>query len=221
MYELDQQDLDYCERVVCLGNAANKYLTIMLAHAALDEGIPGDFAECGVLSGGHPALMAQVLRRRGITDRRVHLYDSFQGAPMAGLEDDHEYQKIHGVNPDRHVGKFSGLSAFSISQTRENMCKWDVPELLLEYHPGWFQEVLPRETSPILALLRLDCNFFDSTLPIMEHLYPRMPAGAFIISDDWGDGPTAPCRRAVLKHIPEPQVTSVPGQKTTVWWRKT
>jgi hypothetical protein len=43
--------------------------------------IPGDFVECGVWRGGASFLMAELLRQAGVTDRKVWLFDSFEGLP--------------------------------------------------------------------------------------------------------------------------------------------
>ena len=53
-----------------------------LLHAVqyvVDEGISGDFVECGVWRGGSVMAMAHQLRRIGVTDRRIWLYDTFAG----------------------------------------------------------------------------------------------------------------------------------------------
>jgi hypothetical protein len=47
----------------------------------LDEGIPGDFIETGVWRGGACILMRGILAVHGVTDRVVHLADSFCGLP--------------------------------------------------------------------------------------------------------------------------------------------
>ena len=219
---MTEDDVLYCDGVVCLGNAKNKYLTMTLAERALAEGIPGDFAECGVLSGGHPAIMARVLKTRNIRDRRVHLYDSFEGVPQPGPDDEEDYRKTYGVNPDRTRGIALGRCVGTVEQVRANMRTWNVPESSLVYHIGWLQEMLPRQEIPKLALLRVDVDLYDSTTPIFKYLYPAMPSGAFVISDDWGEGPNAPCRLATIRALGGwvPDVTPVEGQPTTVWWRK-
>src|SRR5438477_11345460 len=47
----------------------------------LRERIPGDFVECGVWRGGASFLMAEMLRRAAARDRRVWMFDSFEGLP--------------------------------------------------------------------------------------------------------------------------------------------
>src|SRR2546426_698250 len=46
------------------------------------DNIPGAFAECGVWRGGASFLMADLLREFGVTDRKVWLFDSFEGIPL-------------------------------------------------------------------------------------------------------------------------------------------
>lgn len=228
---ISDEDCDYAERVSILGSWSGKHNTIALAKRALAEGIPGDFAECGVHSGGHPALMGYVLRRYGgaaDAGRRVHLFDSFEGHPMAGLKDEPAYQKQLGINPDPSVGRPSGIFLATIEQCRENMRNWGAPEDRLTYHVGWLQEVLPKiaRDFPPLALLRVDVDLHDSTVPVFEYLYDKVSPGGFIISDDWGetDGYDA-CRQATYdffdrRGIPRPEVTRLPVTPGTVWWRK-
>ena len=218
---MNPQDREWCDGIPVLGNAANKYLTWELAERAIADGVQGDLAECGVMSGGHPAIMAQGLREHGISGRRVHLYDSFDRFPQPGPDDVADYQRVHGVNQDRAHGRPMNVTTGTLEQVQSNMRAWKIPESMLVYHKGWLQEVLAHEIVPRLALLRVDVDLYDSTVPIFKHLYPAMPSGAYVISDDWGESEAAPCRIATIKTIGyEPEVTPVEGQITTVWWRK-
>jgi hypothetical protein len=49
------------------------------------EGIAGDIVECGVWSGGCAGLMGLANLRNPGPSRRLHLFDSFQGLPIATL----------------------------------------------------------------------------------------------------------------------------------------
>src|SRR5687768_1235545 len=51
------------------------------------EGVDGDFVECGAWRGGASFLMADLLRQRSMSDRKVWLFDSFQGIPEPELVD--------------------------------------------------------------------------------------------------------------------------------------
>ncbi len=62
--------------------------------------------------------------------------------------------------------------------------------------PGWFDETLPCfEASDPIALLRLDGDWYESTMLCLEHLFDRVAVGGVVIIDDYftWDG----CSRAV------------------------
>lgn len=45
----------------------------------LQNNIEGDFVECGVWRGGSSMLMAKMLKNRNISDRKIYLYDTYEG----------------------------------------------------------------------------------------------------------------------------------------------
>src|SRR5919108_423410 len=55
-------------------------LAFQIQHV-LCHNVPGNFVECGVWRGGSSFLMAELLRQAGVTDRKVWLFDSFEGLP--------------------------------------------------------------------------------------------------------------------------------------------
>ena len=217
---MNEQDVLWCDTITVLGNQANRNLTFELAELAIEDRIPGAMAECGVMSGGHPAIMARAILKHS-AGRLVHLYDSFERFPQPGPDDVEDYKKVYGVNSDREHGKPMAVWTGSLDQVKHNMEVWKIPDSMLVYHVGWIQELLAKEAIPSLALLRVDVDLYDSTAPIFKYLYPRMPRGGIVISDDWGESPSAPCRVATIKTIGcTPLVFHVIGQETTVWWRK-
>lgn len=226
--QVTQEDADFAARVVTLGIAHGKHNTINLCKRAIAENIPGDFVEAGVNAGGHPALMAYALRKYGGLPRKVHLYDSFMGVPMCGQEDPQAWKDITGVNPDPTKGIFINRLVSTMEQVTENMRLWEADQVPLVYHAGWLQEVLPVEknTPEKIAVLRVDVDLYDSTVPVFEYLYPRVVPGGYLISDDWGElEDDVPCRIAMFRYfdklgLPRPNVIRLPGTPGTAWWRK-
>ena len=179
--------------------------TYNMALDCVRRGIPGDFVECGVFAGAQCAAMAlAILHGYGAQptlgahiDRRVHLFDSFEGIP-AGGEYDLDW-KAGGLKP--------GESACALDRVKLNMQEWGIPEELLVYHPGWFSEAIPNALGSNLidgfgnrgiAMLRLDGDLYESTKPCLELLYPLLSPGGWLIVDDFGlDG----CRKAVLEYF--------------------
>lgn len=174
-----------------------------MAADVIKRGVSGDFVECGVFAGAQCAAMAKAIcddreERLGIggmPKRRIHLFDSFQGIPEPGPHDER-------ATEDHLV---PGSAACSLEQVQQYMKMWQIPDELLVYHPGWFSETLPpstlgngetgwRKELKAIAVLRIDCDLYESTKLVMENLYPLLSPGGWLIVDDWN---LSGCRKAV------------------------
>ncbi len=225
-YQLTVEDLAFCHTIVCAGYHDIKYHTLALVEDCLDDGVPGDFAECGVLYGAHPAIILRALMRRGITDRRVHLFDSFQGIPRATADDYELQRETYGLSSG--TMESSGVSMSSVENTLNNLRRWGVGNAdLIEVHEGWFQDTLPPsrerfiERGVGLAFLRVDVDLYDSTRVVYENLYGLVASGGYIVDDDYGSPLEVPACRKALESVVGPQtVRHVEKQDTTAWWRK-
>lgn len=219
-YQLTPDDIAFCENVVCAGFHAIKFHTLQVVEDLLDDGVPGDFAECGVLYGAHPAIMLRSLLRRGIRNRKVHLFDSFQGIPRATKDDPQAQQDAYGLSTG--VMESSGVSACPAVHVLRNLMQWGVYDRdLVVTHQGWFQNTLPITPPLPLALLRSDVDLFDSTKLVYQHLYGMVVPGGYVIDDDYGSpGDVTACRRALESVIGPQEVAHVGRQDTTAWWRR-
>ncbi len=176
--------------------------TFDLARNVIERGIPGDFVECGVFGGAQCAVMAraimreecgQLIRGKLYGNRRVHLFDSFSGVPEPG---EHDTEWISAGHPP-------GQSVCSLEAVKQHMAEWGIPDELLVYHPGMFEETVPWYSripqTPVrpIALLRLDGDLYESTRVCVEHLAPLVSPGGWIIVDDFG---LSGARKAFLEH---------------------
>jgi len=175
-----------------LGEYETLVATFELAKSLIVRGVPGDFVECGVYAGAEVAVMAKALMICSGNGRRVHLFDSFQGIPEPGREDA-EFVA---------AGTRAGGARCPMEHVQRNMRDWGIPEELLAYHPGWFSETLPCRDPEKIALLRLDCDLYESMRPCMEFLHPKLSVGGWEIIDDF---PLSGCRKAMMEAVvPQP-----------------
>lgn len=161
--------------------------------------IPGAIVECGVWRGGAIGACALAhLTSAKPPYRHLHLFDSFEGLPEPNAAVDGEiavqFAGGQGDGALRSVGKLSS----PISDSRQLLLtKIAYPEELVHYHVGWFQNVVPRDAHALgeIALLRLDGDWYESTVVCLEHLYPKVVKHGVVVVDDYGhfEG----CRRAV------------------------
>ncbi len=173
--------------------------TFDIARSLIERNVPGDFVECGVYAGAQAAFMARALQEFGAGGRKVHLFDSFEGIPVGG-EYDHELKD-----------KPAGISSYSLSRVQENMQVWGIPDSLLVYHPGWFEDTVPLSAATWdlkIGFLRLDGDLYESTKVCLQYLYPRLTRGAWFCVDDFNlNG----ARKAILDYcIPAPVYWRMP-----------
>jgi O-methyltransferase len=148
-----------------------------LALAERVSAIPGCVVECGVWRGGMSAGLAKILG----AERKYFLFDSFEGLPKAENIDGQaavEWQKNEKgefyfnnctAEPDyaRQAMTLSGAQSFSLVK-------------------GWFKDTLPQFSPPEpIALLRLDGDWYDSTMVCLESLFKHVSPGGLIIIDDY------------------------------------
>ena len=145
--------------------------------------IPGDFVECGVWRGGSSLLMAELLRRAGVRDRKVWLVDSFEGLPPP--------EPVDGERAAAYVAQTDGPYYFDNCRAPLEQVRQAARELGLEGHveyvKGWFDDVLPslsRRIGPV-AILRIDADWYRSVRCVLEHLYDRVAEGGFVVLDDY------------------------------------
>ena len=177
----------------------------LCAKHVVESSIPGVIVECGVANGAQVGMMARAVLDAGDA-RYFHLFDSFEGIPMAGPQDESQPgigAPQHDVNAplaERLVS--SGISACSAEQVASNLkawgCKGD-----FQYNVGWFQDTLPnfRSLEPI-ALLRLDGDLYESTACCLRYLYPLVVSGGLIVIDDYA---LPGCATAVNEYLSDHQ----------------
>ena len=85
---------------------------------------------------------------------------------------------------------------------------------------GFFADTLPEAPIEKLALLRLDCDTYESTRDAIEHLYPKLSPGGYCIIDDFHA--YAECERAVAEYRQKHNIqeTIQVINRPAVFWQK-
>ena len=139
--------------------------------------IPGCVVECGVWRGGMSAGLVSVLG----AERKYFLFDSFEGLPPA--------QEIDGKGAcdwqqQKDVPTYFDNCSASPDFAERAMTLAGVKSFHLV--KGWFNETLPGFIPPEpIALLRLDGDWYDSTIVCLESLFDHVAPGGLIVLDDY------------------------------------
>jgi O-methyltransferase len=153
----------------------------------ITDDVPGDMIETGVWRGGATIFMRGLLKAYGIDDRKVWVADSFAGLPPG------DAQMYPPDARDRH--HLFPYLVVPEAVVRQNFERYGLLDENVRFLPGWFRDTLPTLAEQRWALLRLDGDMYESTTVALEHLYPRLSVGGYVLVDDYGAVPA--CRQAV------------------------
>jgi len=155
------------------------------------KSIAGSVVECGVWRGGMSAGMAEVLGPA----RDYYLFDSFEGLPPA--------KEIDGVSamawqadiesPGYHDNCTAEIFFSQRAMALSGASKFHLIK-------GWFDETLKKvDIVEPIAILRLDGDWYDSTMCCLMALAPKIAPEGIIMIDDYytWDG----CSRAVHDYL--------------------
>jgi hypothetical protein len=160
-------------------------------------GVGGDYVEFGVFQGRTFMAACHLARERGL-DMQLWAFDSFEGLP------DNE-------------GEFhSGGYRCDLQSFKRNLNKFMRKSSRIHIVPGWFSDSL-KDDNPDLKPLRpvamawIDCDLYQSAVPVLNFLTHRVQDGTLLFFDDWFNfkgrhdcGEQRACNEWLLR---EPQIT--------------
>lgn len=148
--------------------------------------IPGDIVECGVWRGGSMMACALSLLGRGDAQRRLHLYDTFEGM-SAPMDVDKSFDGEAAEDQLRRNSRSHGIwCEASIEDVQANLESTGYPRERMHFVKGKVEDTIPARIPDEIALLRLDTDWYSSTLHELNHLYPRLAKHGILIIDDYG-----------------------------------
>lgn len=141
--------------------------------------LEGDYCEFGVYKGD---TFAHMLRYHEVFPKmRYFAFDSFEGLPApTGIDNEGGYAS------NFHEGEFACTEDGFLKNLRsKNLPLKDVITV-----KGWFDKTLNDETASKhqlnkVAIAWIDCDFYESTVPVLNFLTSRLSIGTILIFDDW------------------------------------
>ncbi|SOJ56716.1 Demethyldecarbamoylnovobiocin O-methyltransferase [Mycobacterium simulans] len=146
--------------------------------------ISGAIVECGVAGGGSMMLAATTLLARDRRDRDLFLFDTFDWS----FENPTYHDGFAGT-PDRLArtpGSNTQPQGVGVNDVAARMATTGYPTRQIRLVRGMVQDTLAVTDTGDVAILRLDTDFYESTLCELETLYPRLVPGGVLILDDYG-----------------------------------
>lgn len=144
--------------------------------------IQGDYVECGVWKGGNILGMMKYLEYHDNVENNIWLYDTFCGmtAPEE-IDVDLMDNKAKDI-----LGEVFCLS--SLEEVEQALTESNYPKEKIKYVIGDVCETLkdPKNIPEKISLLRLDTDWYNSTMMELMVLWDKLEIGAPCIIDDYG-----------------------------------
>lgn len=154
----------------------------------VQNGIQGDFVECGVWKGGQAMLVAKTLIQEGDTSRSIFLFDTFSGMSEPSKQDFHiaDGSAAGDIWESKKTDSHNEWCYAPLEEVKKNLSQTKYPENKIFYEKGMVEESIPRALPLSIAILRLDTDWYESTSHELLHAYPRLVQGGVLIVDDYG-----------------------------------
>jgi O-methyltransferase len=181
-------DVDFVRRVreFTLTSRQRQHALIDAVRYVCKNNIEGDIVECGVWRGGSMMLAALTSIDENDTSRKLWLYDTYEGMTPPTNQDYSEFTNKKDRMAIDTYKRIKGWCKASLEDVQSNMNSTGYPKDKLVFIKGDVMQTIPKTLPEKIALLRLDTDFYDSTLHEMTHLFPRLVAGGILILDDYG-----------------------------------
>jgi len=156
------------------------YAIEQVAEYLIGAQIPGDYCEFGVFE-GNTFLHAYRNMGHHFPAMRFVAFDSFEGLPAPRGLDAEE-----GYSSHFHERQFACSEGDFIRNLRRNR----VDLTRVSAVKGWFHETLAPGSAELhgvstVAVAWVDCDLYESTVPVLEYLTSRLVTGSVLIFDDW------------------------------------
>lgn len=151
-----------------------------LADYLVGTQIPGDYLEFGVFMGKTFSYTYRIMAPL-FPDMRFVALDSFEGLPEPkGIDAKDNYTS----------GFYAGQFACDVKQFESNLCASGVDMKRVVLVQGWFDQTLApgdlRSASiSKVAAAWIDCDLYESTVPVLDFLTTRLSIGSVLLFDDW------------------------------------
>lgn len=162
--------------------------------------IEGDIVECGVWKGGSIMAILKVLKDLNSFDRDIYLYDTFEGMSEP-TEMDKSFKGESATSAYLAKNEFwKRMESLSpLEEVENNVRSINYPIEKIHFIKGKVEETIPSIIPEKIAILRLDTDWYESTLHELEYLFPRLVKGGIIIIDDYGHWQG--CKKAVDEYL--------------------
>jgi len=141
-------------------------------------GVRGDYYEFGLWQGYSFSVAHAAAGSAGVTEPQFFGFDSFMGLPPLTGPDAESHEFKAGDYAGGYEEVVSNLNRFGVDWERTHLIK------------GWYDD-LPDSAAQLTskmgpaALVLVDCDLYESTVPVLRFVKDRLQPGTIVMFDDW------------------------------------
>jgi O-methyltransferase len=165
------------------------YALWQAARYVVRNRIPGDFVECGVWRGGSSMMAALTFLSEGDLFRSLWLFDTYEGMSEPTNKDVELASGRSAVSLLAEQERVPARNVWCIAQfedVRSNMESTGYPTERIIYRKGRVEQALLGPKPRMISILRLDTDWYESTLVELQQLWPLLVHQGILIIDDYG-----------------------------------
>jgi O-methyltransferase len=163
----------------------------LICREIVELEVPGHLAELGVFRGDFAWLMSTYL-----PDRRLHLFDTFEGFDEGDVDID--------------TGLVDDVIDFSATDADTVRARFARPDLI-ETHVGYFPATTDGLSDDLrFAVVSIDADLYAPVLAGLRWFYERLSPGGYILVHDYNNGAFAGAKRAVREFQDDAGATVLP-----------
>ena len=144
----------------------------------LAQDVPGDLIETGVWRGGTSIFMRAVLKAHG-DHRPARVRGGLLRGPAAAGR-----RAVPAPMRTRSCTSWSS-SSVSLETVQDHFRRLGLLDDQVRFVKGWFRDTMPTLTGEQWSVIRLDGDLYESTINVLENLYPNLSPGGYVIVDDY------------------------------------
>ncbi len=225
-YHIDDSD-QHTDRIYSMCDVKEVDQMQELLMNIIDQKVSGCIVETGSWRGGvllYSKAILNDMEPDGINGilRSIYLFDTFKYFPKPRSFDDLSHADDSSLK-DRSIHSIVEMlfeNMQSVNQVRSNFERFNLFDDNVHLIEGLFEDTVPKTKIGDIAILRLDSDYYESTILVLEHYYFNIVHGGYLIIDDYNNHMLG-CKDACQKFRNKYNITNpiIDDHGGSVYWQ--
>lgn len=172
-----------------LTSKERNFALIEAVKYVINHEIAGDIVECGVWKGGSVMIICKTLINLKNQEKEIHLFDTFEGMTKPtefDIPSSEKWDASEQFDKLKTGDDSADWCKSGIDEVKNNVYSTGYNNKKIRFIKGKVENTLPQFAPEKISILRLDTDWYESTLHELIHLFPKLVKGGVLIIDDYG-----------------------------------